>query len=185
MSKAAFLAIARIVRPQGRRGEVAAEVMTDFPGRFCAPARFYLENPDQAPSPVMMENAWKHKGRMVLKFAGVDSIQDAERLRGRHVLIASGEKAALPENSYYWPDLVGCRVVENGPELSAEVGIVTEVEPTGGAALLHVERPNQGEVLIPLAQEICKHIDIQAKKIVIDPPRDLLALNDAIPRRRL
>ncbi|MGH9444386.1 MAG: ribosome maturation factor RimM [Terriglobia bacterium] len=179
MNKAEFLAIARIVRPWGRHGEVAVEVMTDFPERFTEPVGVYLESANHHPEPVRMENAWEHKGRMVLKLAGVDSIEAAGRLRGRHLLIASADRAVLPENSYYWPDLVGCRVVRGSPESSSEIGIVTEVEPTGGVALLHVARPNEAEALVPLAQAICKQIDIQAKKIVIDPPGGLLALNNA------
>jgi 16S rRNA processing protein RimM len=175
----AFLAVARILRPQGRRGEVAAEVMTDFPQRFSAPADLYLENEDQPPSPVRMEHAWEHKGRIILKFAGVDSIEAASRLRGRHVLIAAGERNALPENCYYVPDLIGCRVVMGAAESVAEIGVVSEVEATGGAPLLHIERPGKGDALVPLAQAICKCIDIPAKQIVIDPPRDLLGLNDA------
>jgi 16S rRNA processing protein RimM len=171
-----FLAIARIVRPQGRRGEVAAEILTDFPSRFSGVTRVYLEAPGQVPGPIALENAWPHKGRIILKLAGIDSIDQASRLRGLHVLIPSDEKTALPPHHYYHGDLQGCRVVVESEGGKTEVGRVTEIEPTGGTDLLHVATP-RGEILIPLAQEICRRIDCSAKEIVIDPPADLLDLN--------
>ena len=82
-----FLAIARILRPQGRKGEVAAEILTDFPGRFQQLQSVFLEVPGQAPKPVTVERGWPHKGRIILKFSGIDSIESASRLRGLQVLI--------------------------------------------------------------------------------------------------
>lgn len=175
-----FLAIARVVKPQGRRGEVAAEILTDFPARFGDLRRAFLENPGCPPDLVMVEKVWPHKGRVVLKFSGVDSIEQAERLAGRHLLIPREERAPLPPHHYYHWELRGCRVVTEREGVSIEVGTVTDVESTGGAHLLHVSRRDGpgGEVLIPLAQEICTRIDTEAKTIVIDPPEDLLELND-------
>ncbi len=175
-----FLAIARIVRPQGRRGEVVAELLTDFPSRFQELRQVYVENADQSPLPVALEHAWPHKGRMVLKFAGVASIEEASRLRGCHVLIPREERTLLPPHHYYVWELKGCQVVVEDQGKHLEVGTVTDVESTGGVDLLHVARPGKkGEALIPLAQSICTRIDTQAKRIVIAPPEDLLALNDS------
>ncbi len=174
-----FLAIARIVRPQGRRGEVAAEILTDFPERFASLRQAYLENPGKVPAPARIERAWPHKGRMILKLAGVDSIERAEELRGRHVLVPRSEKTALPPHHYYHWELEGCRVVAEREGNRREVGIVASVEPTGGVDILHIRAPRgAGEVLIPLAQAICTRIDTAAKTIVIDPPEDLLDLNE-------
>ena len=173
------MAVARIAKPQGRRGEVAAEVLTDFPERFEKRGPVYLGDPGQAPEAVELEDAWPHKGRMILKFSGVDSIDDAERLRGKLVLIPMEEKATLPSGSYYVWELVGCRVLRTSGGADEEIGIVTEVGRTGGADLLHVAAAgNRGrELLIPLAQAICTRIDTKAKAIWIDPPDDLLELN--------
>jgi 16S rRNA processing protein RimM len=171
-----FLAVARIVRPQGRRGEVVAEILTDFPQRFAELRRAYLENPASQPQPVRVESVWPHKGRVVLKFSGVDSIDQANRLRGVHVLIPREERMPLPAHQYYVWELKGCHVIAQRQGAPSEVGTVTEVEPTGGVDLLHVATP-RGEVLIPLAQDICRQIDTVAKTIVIDPPEDLLDLN--------
>jgi 16S rRNA processing protein RimM len=90
-----FLAVARIVRPQGRRGEVAAEILTDFPERLARLRRAFLENPGKTPEAFLLEEVWPHKGRIILKFAGIDSLSQAEALRGRMVLIPREEKSPL------------------------------------------------------------------------------------------
>jgi 16S rRNA processing protein RimM len=183
-----FLAIARILRPQGRQGEVAAEILTDFPERFENLRRAYLERPGALPEPVAVENAWPHKGRIILKLSGVDSIEATARLRGLHVLVPRQERVSLSAHQYYVWELTGCRVVRELQGTPSEVGTVTDVEQTGGAYLLHVAAPDgrggndrgsgkPREVLIPFAQAICTRIDPEAKIIVIDPPEDLLDLN--------
>ena len=190
-----FLAIARLIKPQGRRGEIAAEILTDVPGRFDTLHSAFLEQPGTEPSSVNVENAWLHKGRVILKLAGIDSIDEANRLRGRHILVPRHERAALASDQYYLWELEGCRVVRDLDGVTIEIGIVTEVEPTKGVPLLHVapikapakesgdldareEAGPRDELLIPLAQVICQRIDIGAKLIVIDPPEDLLELNE-------
>lgn len=187
-----FLAIARITRPQGRKGEVAAEVLTDFPERFEKLRQAHLENPGSPPQLIAVEGTWFHKNRVILKFRGVDSIDAAERLRGRHVLVPQEEKVPLPEHQHYVAELVGCLVVREGTLV--EVGTVIDVDTAGGASVLRValsgrkgdqeldsRREGRGrkprEALIPLAQAICTRIDTDAKLIVIDPPEDLLDLN--------
>lgn len=165
------------MRPQGRRGEVVAEVLTDFPTRFAALRKAYLESSGGKPDPVDVENAWLHKRRVVIKFFDVDSIESAERLRGRHVLIPRKERIELPAHHYYLWELEGCRVVRQRE--GGEVGTVTAVERTGGVDLLRVEPSDgsRGEMLVPLAQAICTRIDPAAKTIWIDPPEDLLDVN--------
>ncbi|MGH9470179.1 MAG: ribosome maturation factor RimM [Terriglobia bacterium] len=175
-----FLAIARIVRAQGRRGEVAAEITTDFPERFGQLSRVYLGAPEAPPVPCQLTGAWPHKGRIILKFSGIDSITDAEQLRGCDVLIPYEERFPLPENSYYWLDLMGCRVMRKSSQGLAEVGNVTGIQPTQGVALLEVTPPGpeREKILIPLAREICQQILPEEKVIVIEPPEDLLDLNE-------
>jgi 16S rRNA processing protein RimM len=174
-----FLAVARVVRPQGRRGEVAAEILTDFPERFENLRRAYLENPGGEPEVVQLENTWPHKGRIILKFSGVETISDAERLRGKLVLIPQDEKVKLPSGSYFVADLAGCRVLRKTGDSFEEVGTVTDVERTGGVDLLRVAPAgtSKSEKLIPLVETICTRIDIEARTIWIDPPEDLLELN--------
>ena len=171
-----FIAVARIARPQGRRGEVAAEILSDFPERFSGLKMVFLAEPGGLPEPAQVDDAWPHKGRIILKFAGVDSISDAELLRGREVLIPRSERAPLGEHQYWVSDLEGCRVVVERNGTMAEVGRVVGVDSAAGADVLRVESA-RGEVLIPLAQEICTRIDTESKVILINPPEDLLELN--------
>jgi 16S rRNA processing protein RimM len=171
-----FLAVARVVRPQGRRGEVLAEPLTDSSLRFQGLRQVFMENPGEAPHAITVENVWPHKGRVVIKFLGVDSIDSASRLKGRHVLILREERTPLPPYRYYLWELQGCRVVTERRGKRVEVGTVTDIEPTGGVDILHVAT-SRGEVLIPLAQAICTQIDTEARTILIDPPEDLLDLN--------
>jgi 16S rRNA processing protein RimM len=171
-----FIAVARVVRPQGRKGEVLAEILTDFPSRFADLQRAFLDDPGNKPRPVAVEHAWLHKEKVVLKFAGIDSISDAEMLRGLYVWVPEEEKVALSAHQYYLWELTGCQVVvERGGERKL-LGTVTEIERTGGVDLLHVSDQSR-DVLIPFAEEICKMIDPGAKLIVIEPPEDLLDLN--------
>lgn len=181
----AWLAIARVLRPRGRRGEVVAEVLTDFPERFATVKQAFLEDHTAGPQPVEIAETWWHEGRLILRFAGVDSISQAEGLRGRLLLIPQRERVALGQDQYYVWELVGCAVVSRGS--GATLGQVTGVEPTGGVELLRVqpcgsELARSDELLIPFAQEICPEIDVGARRIVIDPPEGLLDLNEERPR---
>ena len=178
----AFLAIARILRPRGRKGEVLAEILTDLPERFESLEKVLLEDPGRPPRDEVLEDAWFHKDRVVLKFAGVDSIEGAERLRGLHILIPAKERQQLPAGTYYLWELVGCKVFATSGREPMEIGTVEEVQPAGGAPVLRVEGA-RGEVLIPLAHEICTKIDVASKEIYIDPPADLLELNERSRRQ--
>ncbi len=171
-----FIAIGQVVRPQGRKGEVLAEILTDFPSRFADLQRVFLDDPGQSPRPVNLEHTWLHKGRVVLKFAGTDSINDAETLRGRLVLIPVEEKVALSSRQYYLWELKGCQVVVESNGARKPLGTVTEIERTGGVDLLRVSDDSR-EILVPFAEAICKVIDPAARLIVIEPPEDLLDLN--------
>ncbi len=156
---------------------MAAEILTDFPERFQQLPSVFLEVPGQAPQRVSLDRAWPHKGRIILKFSGTDSIDSAERLRGLQVFIPWEQRAPLPPHHYYLFELQGCRVIWE--RQGQEIGTVTEVESTGGADVLHVRRSDgKSDVLIPLAQEICTRIDLASRTIVIDPPEELLDLNE-------
>ena len=178
------MAVARIVKPQGRRGEVAAEILTDFPERFGRVQRAYLEQRGREPRAIEVERAWLHKGRVILKLYGIDTISQASDLRGLHILVPREEKMPLPAHHYYLWELLGCRVVTERWGKRKELGTVSGVEPTGGVDLLHVVPTGKArnEVLIPLAQDICMRIDTEAKTIVVDPPEDLLELNEPAGR---
>ena len=174
-----LVSVGRVRGSQGRRGEVAVELKTDFPERFAAGAKFLLAKDESAGDgrEYTLKDAWPHKGKVILKFAGVDTISDAEALTGLEVMIPSSQRKQLPAGSYYLGDLIGCRVIEG----ELEVGQITDWEDTGGGILLHVERKSSvgaaEEVLIPFAQEICTEIDIAKRAVRVSLPEGLLELN--------
>lgn len=182
-----LISVARVRHTQGRRGEVAAEILTDFPERFAAGASFLLRKkdaPDGAAREYAVEDAWFHKGQVILKFVGVNGISDAELLVGDEVMIPATERSPLPDGTYYLDDLVGCRLVETG----RQIGRVADWEDTGGGILLHVEpleRDAAGdELLVPFAAEICRSIDVNARIIEVRLPAGLIELNATKPARR-
>jgi 16S rRNA processing protein RimM len=172
--------VARVRRTQGRRGEVAAEILTDFPDRFASGARFLLAKDSETgadPREYFLEDAWFHKGQVILKFAGVENISEAEKLLGSDVLIPRTDRKPLPEGSVYLDDLIGCRVLQERMEL----GRVADWEDTGGGILLHVDPRDQQsageELLIPFVQEICFQVDVASGEIHVRLPEGLLDLN--------
>ena len=169
--------VARLVRPQGRHGEVLADILTDFPERFAERKRLYLVPPESGRTPVReiaLERHWLHKGRVVLKFAGIDSINDAETLRGMMVAIPESERAPLPEDSYYVSDLVGCEIVDLA-STPATIGVVTDFDRDAG--IFTVKRPEGDEALIPFAKAYVVRMDLKGKRIEMRLPAGLLDIN--------
>jgi 16S rRNA processing protein RimM len=177
--------VARILRPQGRRGEVAAEILTDFPERLTRIASVELWDARPlagAPGPKRVavrscRLSQSRGGQAIIHFEGSDSISDAEKLAGMEVRIPFAERMPLPSGSYYVTDLIGCEVRERG---GAAIGSVRDVQSTGegvaGTPVLVVDSP-QGELLIPLAQEICVRVDVDARRIEVALPEGLRELN--------
>lgn len=169
-----------MVRPHGRRGEVAAEILTDFPERLTQLSSAALWNGRGQPRETAVRGCWLSQsrgGQAIFHFEGSDSISDAEKLVGLEVQIPFAERTALPENSYFVSELTGCKMFTVGGE---EIGTVREVQDTGerilGTPLLVVDTP-QGELLVPLAQEICVKVDTHARRIEAALPEGLRDLN--------
>jgi len=167
-----LVSVARIARPQGHRGEVIADLLTDFPGRFAELDRAYIKRADGRLLLLDLESSRAHKGRVALKFAGFDSMNSAEELRGARVMVSRDQLIELPDDTYYDFDLIGCEVV--GAE-GQQLGRVEEVQDYGAAPLLLV-RDGKRELLIPLVMSICVEIDTERKRIVVNPPEGLLDL---------
>jgi 16S rRNA processing protein RimM len=167
-----YVTVARIRRPQGRRGEAAAELLTDFPERFRAGEILYLWKEGQDRREERLETAWLHKGGVILKFAGVDDISAAERLAGWEVQVPREGRRKLQGSAVYQSDLAGCRVLQRGREL----GRIEAVDDRTGTPLLVVATA-QGELLIPFAQEICRRVDVEAGVVEVELPEGLEDLN--------
>lgn len=199
MSDAAqrWVAVAHILRPRGNKGEVAAQLLTDFPQRLTSLQEAFVSDASgREPQRVQVQACWlsqNHPGQAVFHFAGFASINDAEKLRDRDVLLPIEQRVALPAGHYFISDLIGCSVFEAAREASpvasspcsmsvapALLGGVTDVQFTGegvsGTPLLVVDT-RQGELLIPLAEDICSKIDPAARRIEVVLPEGLRELN--------
>jgi 16S rRNA processing protein RimM len=170
--------VGRIARPHGLRGQVIVDPETDFLEERFAPGAALLR---RVGSPADLEtlriaSVRFHRGRPIVAFEGVDTIERAEALDRAELWIRAESRPVLPEGEFYHDALIGCRVEMAGGEV---VGTVDRVEGSRGVPLLVVlaARDGRSEVLIPLAETICRIIDPAARRIVIDPPEGLLELN--------
>jgi 16S rRNA processing protein RimM len=172
MAFADLVLVGRVVKPQGRRGEVAVEAITDRPGRFPTLRRAFVPGPSGEPREVRVEGAFKHKGRYVLKLEGVDSIDAAESLRGLELRIPEADLEALPEGSYYHYQLAGLAVVD---ETGAPMGTVVDVVETAAETRILVVQGAEGETLLPFADAFVREVDLESRRIVAVRPEYVLA----------
>jgi 16S rRNA processing protein RimM len=168
-----LIIVARAVRTRGLKGELVADILTDFPERFEDVSELTAVAAGRERKQVELENYWFQNDRMVLKFAGYDSIETAKALVGYEFGLPEAERVELDEDEYYDWELEGCSV-EN--KLGESIGKVREVMRTGGVELLVIEDGTGREVFVPMAESIVVDIDISQKKILIDPPEGLLDL---------
>jgi 16S rRNA processing protein RimM len=191
-STPAWVVLAHLLRPQGRRGEVLAELFTDFPERFEDQRRVFLAAPGFAGDAAEARSAevvafWlpvgKNQGRVVLQFAGIDTISDAESIAGQDVLVPREERLPLDDESVYISELIGCTVYD-GP---LRVGVVEDVQfamtADGGrrledaAPLLAVKSLDGDEILIPFAKAFLVAVNTDAKRIEMMLPEGLIEVN--------
>lgn len=197
-----WVIVARILRPRGNKGEVAAKLLTDFPNRlthlteiFLGPSAGVLAS---EPRPIAIKSCWlsqNHTGQAVFHFEGCNSISEAEKFRGLDLLVPIEYRVTLPAGQYFVDDLIGCSVFEASVDsavLSSSpcslaaapslLGKVRDVQFTGegvaGTPLLAVDTSG-GELLLPLAEDICRSINIVARRIDVVLPEGLRNLNDA------
>jgi 16S rRNA processing protein RimM len=166
--------VGRVARPHGLRGHVVVNPETDFvDDRFQTGARLWSRVAG-GERVLTVGDARLHGRRPVLAFDGYDSVEAAETLTGAELRIPETELQPLASGTYYLHDLVGCRVESVG---GGVIGIVARVDGGAEAAVLAVDAPN-GEVLVPLAREICVGIDTAARLIRVAMPEGLLELNE-------
>jgi 16S rRNA processing protein RimM len=171
-----LVAVARIAKTRGVRGEVAADILTDFPERFDWLEELIAVGPAGERELLTIENHWLHNARVVFKFEGYDAPETAQALVGRELAVPESEAVELEEGEFYDWQLAGCRVETVGGE---DLGTVRELLRAGGDAPLLVVKDERGrERLIPFAESICVETDIDARLIRVDPPEGLLELND-------
>jgi 16S rRNA processing protein RimM len=172
-----WVLLAHIVRPQGRHGEVLADIFTDFPDCFSQRKGLFLRSAAGVRREAKVESHWLHKGRVVLKFAQVDSIADAENLRGFDVVVAREQRMPLDGDAVYVSDLLGVSVIDVRGGAAAVAGEITDVEPEGaGPAMLVIRTPTGEELLIPFVRAYLRKMDIAAKRLEMDLPAGLLTM---------
>ncbi len=176
---ATWVWLARIRRAQGRKGEVFAEILTDFPEKFAERRQVWLitEANSAQPREMELQHHWLHKGGIVLHFAGTDSITAAEALAGSIVAIPQTQRASLPEDEVHIADLIGCTVIDMAGAAPHDVGTVENVDRSAGPVPLLIVRSSRGEVLVPFAKSYLRNLDVKAKRVEMLLPEGLLDLN--------
>jgi 16S rRNA processing protein RimM len=196
-----WVIVARILRPRGNKGEVAAQLLTDFPERLTKLTEVFLGASGRAgaaePRLTPLKSCWlsqNHKGQAVFHFEGCNSISEAEKFRGLDVLLPIEKRVPLSAGQYFVDDLVGCLVFENFAEPSivssspcslatapSLLGVIKDVQIPGegvvGTPILVVDT-SAGEILVPLAEDICRRIDTAARRIDVELPEGLRDLNE-------
>lgn len=165
-----LVAIAKLAKTRGLRGEIVGDVLTDFPERFDDLKRVFVVRPDGAKSELEIEKFWFQKNRIVFKFAGYDSIEASEALRNCEICVAETEAVELEADEFFDWQLQDCAVetIEG-----VKLGSVKEVLRTGGTEILVVAGETK-EYLIPFAEKICTEVDVENKLIKVDAPEGLL-----------
>lgn len=188
MAPTGWVWLARVKRTQGRKGEVFAEVLTDFPEKFAQRRRLWLLSggasahgvtADAHPREVELRHHWLHKGGVVLHFAGVDSISTAEALAGLVVAVPREERTALSTDEVYIGDLIGCVLVDVAAAEPVTVGEIEDVDRSAGPVAILVVRvkSSSDEILIPFAKDYLRCVDVEAKRVEMALPEGLVELN--------
>lgn len=167
-----LVVIARAVKPRGLKGEIVAELLTDFPERFENLEELVLVAPDGDRKKERLEGYWFQNDRVILKLAGCDDVETAKELTGSEFAVPESERVPLDEDQYYDWELEGC-AVRVGNET---IGTVQSIIKTGGTEILKIVDESGRERLVPLADSIVVEINTAEKLIVVDPPDGLLDL---------
>jgi 16S rRNA processing protein RimM len=165
-----------VVKTQGRRGEVAAEILSDVPDRFAIGMKLLAlpREPKASRRPLEVEELWPHKELLVLKFAGVDSISEAEALVGCELQVSRSQRSQLQAGWSYVSDLVGCSLLDQ----RREIGRIEDVQfGAGEAPLLIVRDAGGGLVEIPFAEAYLDRVDVERKQVHMKLPEGLLEVN--------
>jgi 16S rRNA processing protein RimM len=170
-----FITLAGVVKTQGRRGEVASEIYSNVPERFTPGMKLLAlsREPESSRRELEVEDLWPHKGMLVLKFAGVDSISEAERLVGCELQVPRSQRSNLQAGWNYVSDLVGCTVLDHG----RDIGRIEDVQFGAGEAPLLIVRDTARLVEIPFAEAYLDSVDVVHKHMRMNLPEGMLQVN--------
>ena len=165
--------VARTVRARGLKGELVAELLTDFPERFETTRNLFGISPGGELKQLELENHWFQNHRIIMKFVGYDTVDAARELIGYEFGVPEAERVELRADEFYDWELEGCSV-ENQSGIT--IGEVREVIRTGGVEILAVKVDGKDDALVPLVGSIVVEVDVKQKRIVVDPPEGLFDL---------
>jgi 16S rRNA processing protein RimM len=169
-----FITLARVIKTQGRHGEVAAEIHSAIPERFAAGMKLFALGKEPARRELEIEDLWPHKGLLVLKFHGVDSMSDAELLIGAELQVPRTERATLERGWTYVSDLIGCIVFDQ----SREIGSLEDVQfGVGEAPLLIVAGEAGKKFEVPFAEAYLESVDVAQRQLRMRLPEGMLEIN--------
>lgn len=170
-----FITLAHVVKTQGRHGEIAAEVHSDVPDRFAEGMKLFALGDAREPRRELeIEDLWPHKGLLVLKFRGIDSMSEAEQLIGAELQVPCTERATLEQDWNYVGDLIGCTVLDRGQE----IGILEDVQFGAGEAPLLIVAAKGGKKLdVPFAAAYLESIDLTGRELRMNLPEGMLEIN--------
>jgi 16S rRNA processing protein RimM len=159
-----LLAVGKILRPHGIRGALVVEALTDWPERFAPGARMLLEMEPSDHREVTVVTGGPHKGRLLVALEGVCSIEDAEKLRGKYLMIEACDAAALGEGEYWAHELVGMKLQD---EAGKTLGEVADVLCREAQDMLVAEAPDGSEFSVPMVAEFIKDVDVEKRVITV------------------
>ena len=170
-----FVTLARVVKTQGRIGEVAAEIHTNVPDRFSVGMKLSaLAKSGDARRDLEIEDLWPHKGLVVFKFVGIDSINAAEPLIGSELQVPGEQRAKLEQGWNYISDLVGCAVLDSG----REIGNIEDVQSGAGEAPLLIVAGSDGKKYdVPFAEAYLEKVDLKGRQVRMKLPEGMLEVN--------
>jgi 16S rRNA processing protein RimM len=168
-----FITLARVVKTQGRRGEVAAEVHSDIPDRFALGMKLWALGAQDLRRELSVEDRWPHKGLLVLKFAGIDSISQAEALIGNELQVPRAERAELESGWTFISDLIGCTVFDHG----RKIGPIEDVQFGAGEAPLLIVRGEDKKFDVPFAEAYVEGVDVGGRHVRLNLPDGMLEIN--------
>ena len=172
-----WITLAVVIKTQGRQGEVATELHTDVPDRFRADMELSALTKSGERRDVKIEELWPHKSFLVLKFQGIETINDAEPFIGAELQLPSSERANLEAGWTYLSDLIGCTVFDGGQE----VGAIEDVQFGAGEAPLLVVSNKDGKAKlpyeIPFAEAFLEKFDLKQRQVRMKLPEGLLEVN--------
>ncbi|MFC2172509.1 ribosome maturation factor RimM [Acidobacteriota bacterium] len=166
--------IGRILRKRGNRGEIVIKPMTAERERFLSLRRIFIGFNVNELASFEIEKVWFHGRRTVMKLKGIDTISEAENMRGQNLYIPDAEKIDLPAGTYFHHDLIGMEVVDRSLGV---LGNIVSIIETGGADILVVENDSR-QIMIPAAKHYCREVDLESGCVRVIIPKELLTLNE-------